>query len=314
MNPHEEGDLKSDRSSFASRRWWVREVVLASGSFANWILAWGVLIALYVSGTHVPVPRTIGTVQPGSEAARAQLRPGDVIVGVDGRPLKDWGNLVETVIDNPGRPIRLDVFRGDAVVSVEVVPRSDERGLGRLGITQQYVFRKHSLGGAVGPAIRASVDMLREDLAMLWRLVRGKRGVELASPLLIVKQASDAAAIGLDAFFRMLVHVSLGLALFNLLPFPALDGGRMLFIGIEAATGRPVNPRLETALHASGFVLLLLLVALVAAGDFRKLLGGRGDTPPADRSSSLTDGGVPVSGGALPSGGVSGPPSPDAGS
>ena len=312
MNPHEDGDLKSDRSSFASRRWWVRELVLASGSMANWVLAWAVLIALLIAGTHVPVPMTVGTVQPGSEAARAQLRPGDVIVGVAGRPVKEWGDLVEAVIDNPGRPIRLDVFRGDAMVAIEVVPRADERGLGRLGITQQYVFRKYAFRDAVGLAIGASLDMVREDLKMLWRLVHGKRGVELASPVSIVKQASDAAAIGLDAFLRMLVHVSLALALFNLLPFPALDGGRMLFIGIEAATGRPVNPRVETTLHAVGFLFLVLLVVLVAAGDIRKLWSGRARTPAAP-PSSMPDGGAPLSEGDPPPIGIAGPPSPDAG-
>ena len=106
-----------------------------------------------------------------------------------------------------------------------------------------------------------------------------------ASPILIVKQASDAAALGLDAFLRVLVHLSLALAVFNLLPFPALDGGRMLFVAIEAATGRPVNPRVETALHGSGFVLLMMLIGFAAIGDVRKLWArarqGGGAPPPA---------------------------------
>jgi regulator of sigma E protease len=292
MNPHEEGDLKSDPSSFASRRWWQREIVLAAGSIANWILAWGLLATLFVSGTHVPVPLAIGTVEPGSEAARAQLRPGDVIAGVDGRPLEEWEELVVAVADNPGRRIRLDVRRGESAVPVDVVPRPDARGLGRIGVTQQYVFREHRLREALPLAVRTSVELLENDARLLWRLIRGKPGVELASPIGIVKQASDAAAVGLDAFLRVLVHLSLALAVFNLLPFPALDGGRMLFIAIETATGRPVNPRLETALHGSGFVLLVALIAFAAIGDVRRLLARArtGDGAPAPAAVAPTNG------------------------
>jgi regulator of sigma E protease len=288
MNPHEEGDVKDDPSSFASRRWWQRELVLAAGSVGNWMLAWGLLVVLFVSGTHVPVPLAIGTVEPGSEAARAQLRPGDVIAGVDGRPIEDLDDLVEIVIDNPGRRIRLDVRRGEAAVPVDVVPRADQRGVGRIGVTQQYVYREYPFRDAVPLAVRASLELLGDDLRLLWRLARGRPGVELASPILIVKQVSDAATLGLDAFLRVLVHLSLALAVFNLLPFPALDGGRMLFIAIERATGRPVNPRLETALHGSGFVLLLMLIALAAFSDVRKLWSRARQSPSAAAPASGT--------------------------
>lgn len=291
MNPHEDGDVKADPSSFASRRWWQRELVLGAGSFANFMLAWAMLAALFISGTHVAVPLTIGTVEPGSEAALAQIRPGDVIAGIDGRPLEDWDQLVEEVMDNPGRRLRLDVRRGESAVPVDVVPRPDKRGVGRIGLTQQYVYREHPFRDAAPLAVSAALDLLRDDLRLLWRLARGKPGVELASPVLIVKQASDAAALGLDAFLRVLVHISLALAVFNLLPFPALDGGRMLFIAIEAATRKPVNARLETALHGAGFMALLALIALAAVGDVRKLWGNR-PPEPAVSSADLPDAGV----------------------
>jgi regulator of sigma E protease len=215
---------------------------------------------------------------------------------VDGRPIEEWDQLVEAVADNPGRRIRLDVRRGESAVPVDVVPRPDPRGVGRIGVTQQYVYREYPLRQALLVAVRSSVDLLEDDARLLWRLARGKPGVELASPILIVKQASDAAALGMDAFLRVLVHLSLALAVFNLFPFPALDGGRMLFISIEAATGRPVNPRVETALHGSGFVLLMLLIAFAAIGDVRKLWarareGSSG--PPPSASAGATSRSAP---------------------
>lgn len=290
MNPHEEGDLRSDPSSFLARPWWQRELVLVAGSAFNYLLALTVLVALFVSGTHVPVPRTVGTVVPGSEAARAQLRPGDELVAVDGQPIEEWRELVERVQDSAGRTLVLQVRRADGTVEIPVTPRADEDGAGRIGISQQYVYRSHGFGEAVQQSFAYTTRLIREAGHLLWRLVRGKPGVDLASPVIIVKQASDAASLGWDAFLRVLVHISIALALFNLLPFPALDGGRMLFTAIEAIRGRPVNPRLETALHALGFLLLFALILFVAASDVMKLV--RSDTAAAPPGAPASDAGT----------------------
>jgi regulator of sigma E protease len=270
MNPHAEGDLRADRASFASRSAWVRALVLAAGSLFNLLLAVAVLVGLFVHGTHVPVSRTVGSVQPGSEAARVQLRPGDQVVAVDGEPIGRWSELVGLVARSPGQPLELTLVRAEGPEQLTVVPR-DEGGVGRLGVTQQYVFRQHSLQVAVGLAIDHVARLVNEGGRLLVRLLRGERGVDLESPIGLVKHASDAAALGWDAFFRVLVAISVALALFNLLPLPALDGGRILFVLIEGVSGRRLNPKLETLLHTAGFLLLVVLVLFVAARDLRHL-------------------------------------------
>ena len=87
MNPHEPGVDPADPASFSAQTPWKRMLVLLAGPLANWLFALGILFALYTSGTHVVVPLTVGTIVPGSEAARAQLLPGDHLVSVDGVPL-----------------------------------------------------------------------------------------------------------------------------------------------------------------------------------------------------------------------------------
>ena len=94
-NPHAPGLEPEDATSYATRSPWKRMAVVLAGPLANYALALGVLFALYTSGTHVVVPLTVGTVQPGSAAARAQLLPGDRIVSADGQALRSWSEFVE---------------------------------------------------------------------------------------------------------------------------------------------------------------------------------------------------------------------------
>lgn len=266
-NPHEPPEVLADKDAFLAHPWWQRLLVHFAGSLLNLLVAFAVVVALFVSGTHVPVRMTVGTVDPGSEAARAQLRPGDRIVTVDGEVLDEWGQLVQRVHDSPNRSLFVELLRGTERVAVQLTPRPDEGGIGRVGISQQYVFREHPLGEATSLAADYLGRLVRDGAAVLWRFVRGDRDLELASPVIIVKQASDVAALGWDAFLRVFVHLSIALAAFQLLPFPSLDGGRMVLVAIAAARKRPVSPRVETALHLVGFLLLLAaIVAVVARG------------------------------------------------
>jgi regulator of sigma E protease len=271
MNPHTDGASGEDRTSYASRPAWQRLLVLAAGSLFNALLAVAVLVWLFVQGTHVAVPQTIGVVEPGSAAARALLRPGDAVTAIDGQPLGEWRELVEAVLDSPGRPLTLEVRRGEETFSQVVTPRPDAEGGGRLGIRQQYVYREHTFREAVPLALGYLSRLLREGAGLVERLLRGKPGADLASPVLLVKQASDAASVGWDTFLRVLVHLSLALALFNLLPFPGLDGGRMVFVAVQAVTGRKVPARAETLAHGLGFGILVALVLWVALRDVRGL-------------------------------------------
>ncbi len=280
FNPHAPGADPTDVGAYASRPAWQRLCVLAAGSVFNGLLALGVLVWLFSSGTHVAVPLTVGVVEPGSAAARAQLRPGDQLRALDGQPLGEWRDLVVAVLDSGGSPLSLEVSRGAETFTQTVTPRPGPEGTPRLGISQQYVYREHALGEAVGLSFEYLGRLLREGLGLGHRLLLGRPGADEASPTLLVKQASDTAWLGWDAFLRVLVHLSVALAVFNLLPIPSLDGGRMLFVAFEAVTGRKVTARVETLLHLAGFGLLVALVLWVALRDVRGLFGGPNDERP----------------------------------
>ena len=272
MNPHEPGVDPADPTGFPAQRPAKRLLVLLAGPLANWFFALGILLALYTSGTHVVVPLTVGTINPGSEAARAQLLPGDRIVSVDGQPLESWSGFVELIAQNSGRELKLGVERQGEPREVKVRPRPDERGAGRIGVSQQYVYRAHGPGQALLQAVAHTGNLVIEGTRMLGGLLQGRRSMADANPVGLVKQSSGAAGSGLGSFLRVLVSLSLALALFHLLPLPSLDGGRMLFVLVEAVSRRRVPPRVETVVHAVGFLVLLGVVLTVALADLRQHL------------------------------------------
>ncbi len=287
MNPYQPNVDPRDPGSFSSHAAWKRTLVVAAGSAANAVVALTVLVCLYISGTHVPVPMTVGTVEPGSPAARSQIRPGDFVSEIDGRQVHQWSSLVQTIADNPGSEVQLGIVRRGEGLQVTVRPQRDEQGVGRLGIAQQYVFRRHPVGLAARQSVAHALHLAIEGTAAAQRLLRGQGSREM------LRQAAASAEQGWDGRLRAMVNLSLLMAAFFLLPFPGLDGGRLVFLLTASA-----SPGRELRFQA-------------LAGEARNrnsrpgdadAVGGVGGNPhPADRqkeqhSTCVVQGGGPVRG------------------
>lgn len=262
-NPHEAGP-PSPRG-YRSKRGWQRALVLGAGPLANYVFALLLLVALYTFGTHVPVQLTIGSVEPGSAAARAGLRPGDMVTSLDEQPLTGWSDLVERVAAHPATAIQLAVSRPEGVVAIWVTPRPDAQGVGRLGIGQQYAFRRQSLGPALLQALTHTRVLALEGLSLTARLVRGEGQVNTAVPAELLRRTDR----GLDGWVRMGVGLSLALAAFYLLPFPALDGGKLALIVVERVRKRKLPGWVETLLQIFFFLLLGASVVFLALRNIR---------------------------------------------
>jgi regulator of sigma E protease len=296
-NPHTPGLDPADATSYQAQRPWKKLVITLAGPLANYLFALVTLFALYTSGTHVVVPLTVGTVTPGSEAARAQMLPGDKILSVDGQPVKSWSDFVEQIGQSAGRERTLVVVRHEESRVVQVRPRPDERGVGRIGVSQQYVYREHGPGEALVRSVVHTQRVASEALGLVWGFVTGPRPTaEPPSTVAVVRQSSGAASSGLDSFLRVLVAISVALALLHLLPVPGLDGGRLLFLAIEAARGRPVSPSLETLANTVGFLAITAAIAAVAIAEVRRALPSSEPpvSPGAPVSLASADGGSPA--------------------
>ncbi len=226
----------------------------------------------------------VGQVIPGRPAARAGIQAGDTIVALDGKPLAQWYDLLETLQASAGKTLELELARGERR-RVEVSPETESvrgpdgkmREVGRIGVAVGASFRSEPLG--IGAAI---VEGGQATIGASTQIIRTVRGLftgrisqrEVGGPILIGQLAGESAKAGLDPFLAFMALISINLAILNLLPVPVLDGGQFLFLLAEAVIRRPLPLKLRERLTMVGLVLIVLLMGLAFSNDIRRLVGG----------------------------------------
>jgi regulator of sigma E protease len=277
MAPGEAGDA-ADRGLFSNHAAWRRFLVILAGPAMNYLaailVAWFLLATL---GLHAPDPSSrLGVIVPGSPAERAGLQPGDRVVVVAERPVDSFAALVEEVQRHPGEEIPVEVARGDdrgERLTLRLTPR-DEGGVGKIGVGQARVLVREGAGEALLDAIDRTNANAALQLRAFGSVFSQRQRVE--GPVGIARELVRGAREGLEPFLGLVWTISVVLAILNLLPVPALDGGRLAFLGYEILTRRRVNERVEHWFHVAGFFLLVgLIVAVTIFGDLPRLLGKR---------------------------------------
>lgn len=265
----------ADTGSYMNKPAWRRFLVIAAGPGVNYFVAFLIIALLYMTSGFLDLATSRIEVLPDGPAAAAGLQTGDRVVAVDGAPVSTFDDLRQA-LQRAGAPAerRISVERGGARQEITVRPNG-----GTISVRPDRVLVRLPLAGAVSRAWSDVWAINAADLGALWAVVRGKGGASLAGPVAIVKQASAEVKRGIADFAAILANISVGLALFNFLPVPALDGGRLVFLGVELVSGRKVNQRLESVVHVIGLLLLLaLILSVVLFGDLQlgKRLFGRG--------------------------------------
>ncbi len=266
----------SDRSSYANQSAWRRFLVIAAGPAMSYLAA-VVLAFAMLTGSGFPEPdpeAVVGEVLPGSPASRAGLTAGDRVLSASGRPTHSWQALVSEVRANPGRALELRVQRdpGAAPLVIQVMPEVSG-GQARLGITPRLILSRAGSTEAALSAVNRSNQQLSAIGSGLGQVITGKQKAEFMGPLGIGAQMAQSARIGLAPFLWTVWLISLTLAFLNLLPLPALDGGRLAFLLYEMVTRHRADQRLENLVHLAGFVALFgLLLIVTLMGDLGRLL------------------------------------------
>lgn len=223
-----------------------------------------------------------------SAAARADLRPGDEILAIDGEAVADWEQLVRTVREHPDTELSFRVRRDGAVFEVPVRPKardSKQGQVGQLGASVRideglldYLRSEWRLGplAATGRALHKTWDMSTLTLRMLGEMVVGRVSVEnISGPITIAVYAKNSALAGFAQFLAFLAIVSISLGILNLLPIPILDGGHLLFYLVELVKGKPVSEHTEAVAARIGIMVILMLMMLALYNDLSRLLGGQ---------------------------------------
>ncbi len=267
-----------DRTAYGNQPAWRRFLVIVAGPAMNYLLAVVMAVTLIATmGLREPdQSSTLGDVIPGGAAARAGLVAGDRVVTAGGAPVDGWAALVQAIRSHPGQDLELGVVRAGAPAGsppVGVVIRPDDSGgVGKAGVAPSLRAVKAGLGESVVLGVRRTNDKAAEILGGLGQVVTRKQKAELQGPVGIAQEMARSARAGAAPFLMMVWLISLMLAIFNFLPLPALDGGRLIFLVYEMVTRRPVNQRVEAVIHTVGFVLLFgLLVGVTLFGDLPRL-------------------------------------------
>lgn len=265
MNPLEEVD-PDDKGSYANASLTARISAIVAGPLANYLFASVLFFVAFMIGGET----TRVEVMSSSAAAKAGLKDGDKIVQIEGVKIERWEQIPELVQPRANRKIAVTVERGKEQKTIEVVPEPKAKGGGgQIGVRPMSMvppmsFKEASIESVVHPA-----KVVEALVVGLGRIITGRDRPEVTGPVGIVKETSRAAERGSADYLYMLGLLSAYLGGFNLLPFPALDGGRLLFLGYEAVTRRRPNARIEAHVHAVGLLMLLALIAVISVIDIR---------------------------------------------
>jgi len=268
LNPSEDFD-RSDPMVYPNRPRWMRLLTILAGPVANYLTAF--LLMLIVLLTFGMPSKTQKIVEPvaGKPAATAGLKAGDVLVAANGHAVSADSPISDVIRAGAGAPVAISVLRDGKPLTFSVAPERQANGAYQVGILLGSIDERTSVpaGTAVKEAFLYPYYTSLGILGGLYDMIRGRVHADLSGPIGITKQIAQAAKKGAVDFLSIIILLSVYLGLFNLLPLPALDGGRALFLAIESVTRRRVNPRIEAAVHTAGFVLLLGVLIVVSVKD-----------------------------------------------
>ena len=299
-NPDEESMSGPDSNrSFVNKPKYIQAMVLLAGVTMNFLVAWLLLSIGFMSGLPTSVeavPKgtivknqalTITSVLPNSPAAKSGIKTGDKIISLDtGKdttltlPSTLGTESVQTFVKNHnGEQVNVSLIRGKEPLSVIVVPeKSSTSDSVMIGISMDIIGTlKLPVSTAVWEGLKLSADVFVATLSGFYNLIHsaiiGKADVSaLTGPVGIVGVVGDAAKFGFIYLLSFTALISINLAVINLVPFPALDGGRLLFLLIEKIKGSRIKPQIANVVNAIGFGLLMLLMVVITYHDIVKLL------------------------------------------
>jgi regulator of sigma E protease len=268
---------KDRAESFPAKPLWQRALIVAAGPAINFLFAIAILATFAFVHGESRTPAVAGIVEQGSAADAAGIRVGDRILSFNGRAMDTYTDMVMYTRIRPDEPVDVVIDRDGRRLEIQTrigaVMEDDGFGqkfrVGRLGIgAGDPVVERVGLLRAPVVAVERTGQIVRTMVETLGQIVSGGRSIkELGGPLKIAQVSGQAATLGLESFIFFAALISINLGFINLLPIPMLDGGHLLFYGIEAVQRRPVSPQAQEWAYRSGLAVLMAMMLLVTFND-----------------------------------------------
>jgi regulator of sigma E protease len=288
----EDGLGEAEADSFANKKAWQKTVLLVAGVMGNFLLC----VILFSIGFGLGLPMAIEdgalhnaksvrdnqiqiiSINAGSPAEIAGLKVGDAILALDGRELAEINQIQDYTAEKNGLPVELKIKRGTNILTIPAIPKiletSDGRAVFGVGLMRTAIV-SYQWYEAIWQGIKNTGIMIWAILLALFDVVRnifmkGEVSADLSGPVGIAVMTGQMMQLGWIYILQFTALLSLNLGIINILPFPALDGGRLLFVLIEKIRGRKNNQKIEGLVHNIGFAVLMILVVLVTYRDLAR--------------------------------------------
>ncbi|MCG0275025.1 MAG: RIP metalloprotease RseP [Thermosediminibacteraceae bacterium] len=258
-----EDEKTQDPRAFSNKPVGSRMAVIIAGPLMN--LSMAVILIAWI-GFFAGVATTKVTVIPGSPAEHAGIKNGDIITAINDQRISSWDQTVSIISQKPNQTLKVEVLRDGEKKAFYVKTMVDQdTGRGIIGIKSTVV--RYSLLQSLKSGIQRTMWASSMILTSIPQLFSGKGVSDLVGPLGIAHMVSEAARVGIYNVLSLTAFISINLGLINLLPFPALDGSRLVFLLVEFLRGKPIDPEKEGMIHFLGFALLMLLMVFVLYRD-----------------------------------------------
>lgn len=281
----EHGEDAKLKDSLVNKKPWQKAVIFGSGVAMNFLLAWFVLTIFYMVGGKAIISgmekypgientqrAQVATILKDSAAQKAGIQEGDIVTSVNGINVANSEEVIISVMDS-GQKLKLGLEHEGQKIEKEVEVTGKQGDSARLGIGLETVGKIRApfyLAPyiAVKETSRLTVMTVKEFGKFLSLALRtGEISDSVGGPVAIVKVTGVAASMGFAPLMQLLIMLSVSLGVVNILPFPALDGGHILFLGIEKVLGRELPTKFKEAVNKAGFALLLLLIVWITFKD-----------------------------------------------
>jgi regulator of sigma E protease len=258
-----------------------RAAVVVAGPVANFILAIVIFAGIFMFYGRPFTAARVDAVQPGSAAEVAGFKPGDLVLSINGEPIKSFADMQRIVSASADETLKIEVQRGNSVLTLAATPKLKEvtdafgnkERIGLLGITRSMSaadvkLEKAPPWTAVKMGAEETWFIVDRTLYYIAGVVTGREAADqLGGPIRIAQVSGQVATIGLAALLHLTAVLSVSIGLLNLFPIPLLDGGHLLFYGIEAVRGRPLSERAQELGFRIGLALVLMLMIFATFND-----------------------------------------------